>query len=65
MPKHNKSWVKSKTIITLVGTCRYCSKELLNTDSFVSFYPKGHDHYECMRKADEDKTFENESKFNW
>jgi len=65
MTKHNTSWGKSKTIITLAGTCRCCSKELLNTDSFVSFYPKGHAHYECMRKADEDKTYENESKFDW
>ena len=40
MPKHNKSWVKSKVIVTLVGNCRYCSAEILNTDSFVSFYPK-------------------------
>lgn len=22
-------------------------------------------HYDCVRKADEDKTYENESKFDW
>ena len=37
-------------------------KEIINTDSFVSFYPKGHAHYVCMRKADDDKTYENEVK---
>ena len=56
---------KIQSIIN-VGKCRYCKINIVNIDSFVSFYPKGHAHYECMRKADEDKTFENESsKFNW
>tara|TARA_Y100001938_G_C7883525_1_gene326206 strand:- start:60 stop:251 length:192 start_codon:yes stop_codon:yes gene_type:complete len=60
-----KTWNKTKNRIIVVGVCKYCHKELINTDSFVSFYPKGHAHYECMRKADEDKTYENESKFDW
>ena len=74
MPKHNKSWVKSKVIVTLVGTCRYCFKELLNTDSFVSFYPRGHAHYQCMREDDElqkkvldsvEKKLQQEKIFDW
>ena len=51
MPKHKKTWNKKKIIEVLVGNCRYCEKEIINTDSFVSFYPKGHAHYVCMRKA--------------
>ena len=62
MPKHRKTWNKKKIIEVLVGNCRYCEKEIINTDSFVSFYPKGHAHYFCMRKADDDKTYENEVK---
>ena len=62
MPKHRKTWNKKKIIKVLVGNCRYCEKEIINTDSFVSFYPKGHAHYVCMRKADDDKTYENEVK---
>ena len=54
MPKpKNKTWVKSKQIIVTVGFCRYCHKELINTDSFVSFYGGGHSHYQCMREDDD------------
>ena len=60
MQKHRKTWNKSKIRVTIVGDCKYCNEEILNTDSFVSFYPKGHAHYQCMRKADDDKTYENE-----
>tara|TARA_R100001443_G_scaffold63500_1_gene73309 strand:+ start:947 stop:1138 length:192 start_codon:yes stop_codon:yes gene_type:complete len=62
MPKHRKTWNKTKIREILVGNCRYCEKEIINTDSFVSFYKSGHAHYECMRKADDDKTYENEVK---
>ena len=62
MAKHRNTWNKKKIIEVLVGNCRYCEKEIINTDSFVSFYPKGHAHYVCMRKADDDKTYENEVK---
>jgi|TARA_B100001939_G_C16735502_1_gene527418 hypothetical protein len=69
-----KSWVKSKQIIVTVGFCRYCKKELINTDSFVSFYGGGHAHYECMRKDDElqkkvldsvEQQLKEEKKFDW
>ena len=66
MPKpKKKTWVKSKQIIVDVGICRYCKKDMTNLDSFVSFYGGGHAHWICMKKADEDKTYENESKFDW
>lgn len=51
-----KTWVKPKEVIVRVGDCKYCSKEILNTDSFVSFYPKGHAHYDCMKKDHENRT---------
>ena len=56
---------KKKQQVNDIGKCKYCKINILSTDSFVSFYPKGHAHYSCMKKADEDKTYENESKFDW
>ena len=48
-----KTWIKSKQIIVRVGDCKYCGKEIINTDSFVSFYQSGHAHYQCMKIEDE------------
>ncbi len=52
-----KTWVKSKQIIVRVGDCKYCGKEIINTDSFVVFATKQPAHYECM-KIDDDKRSE-------
>lgn len=57
--KKKKVWVKPKEVIVRVGDCKYCNKEILNTDSFVSFYPKGHAHYDCMKKDYENRTQSN------
>ncbi len=75
MPKPKKrTWVKSKQIIVTVGFCRYCHKELINTDSFVSFYGGGHSHYQCMREDDDlkqkvldsvEQQLKDEKKFDW
>ena len=75
MPKpKNKTWVKSKQIIVTVGFCRYCYKELINTDSFVSFYGGGHSHYQCMKEDDDlkqkvlnsvEQQLKDEKKFDW
>ena len=49
-----KTWVRSKEVVVVrVGKCKHCQEEILNTDSFVSFYPKGHSHYKCMKNNDE------------
>ena len=64
MPKH-KAWIKPKVIIIDIGKCKYCHKNMTNQESFVTFYPRGKAHYVCMKKSDEDKTYENESKFDW
>ena len=47
-----KLW-KKINIVTDVGNCRYCKKNIVNTDSFVSFYKSGYAHYDCMKKDDE------------
>ena len=52
-----KTWIKSKQIIVRVGDCKYCRKEIVNTDSFVVFATKEPAHYECM-KIDDDKRSE-------
>ena len=54
-----KTWVKSKQIIVRVGDCRYCGKEIINTDSFVSFYKSGHAHYNCMKIDDDNRSRSN------
>ena len=54
-----KLWKKTNIIVD-VGKCRYCSGNIVNTDSFVSFYPKGHAHYQCM-KDDDQKQKENKN----
>ena len=54
-----KLWKKTNIIVD-VGKCRYCSGNIVNTDSFVSFYPKGHAHYQCM-KDDDHKQKENKN----
>ena len=62
MQKQKKPWVKSKTIIIDIGKCRYCNKDMVNTESFVAFADKTKAHYECMKKDDQeralDKSFE-------
>jgi|TARA_R100000458_G_C8165749_1_gene168114 hypothetical protein len=62
MQKQKKTWVKSTTLVLSIGKCRYCNKEMDNTESFVAFADKTKAHYECMRLDDakraEDKTFE-------
>jgi hypothetical protein len=47
-----KIWKKTN-IVTDVGECRYCKKNIVNTESFVSFYKSGHAHYDCMKKDDD------------
>lgn len=72
MPKPKiKTWVRKEKIVT-VGKCKYCNQEMTSEDSFVPIgkvinnrYIYKNAHYDCVRKADEDKTYENESKFDW
>ena len=47
-----KTWSR-KNIVTDVGPCKYCHKEIINTDSFVVFATKEPAHYQCMKLEDE------------
>ena len=52
-----KTWNKTKNRIVIVGVCKFCHKQLINTDSFVSFYKGGHAHYICYKEdAEKPKT---------
>ncbi len=58
-----KSWRKqSQQIVIDIGPCKYCGKDMLNTDSFVAFMDKTKAHYKCM-KEDHEKRSES-LKFN-
>ena len=54
MPK-KKTWVKPRQIIIDIGPCKYCKKDMINTESFVAFADKTKAHYKCMRLDDEKK----------
>tara|TARA_E500000331_G_scaffold112102_1_gene109231 strand:- start:1133 stop:1351 length:219 start_codon:yes stop_codon:yes gene_type:complete len=50
-----KTWKRPKQILMGIGPCRYCKKDMVNTESFVAFHigkPK-FAHYACMKKDDE------------
>jgi hypothetical protein len=52
-----KSWRKqSQQIVIDIGPCKYCGKDMLNTDSFVAFMDKTKAHYICMKKDDEKRS---------
>jgi len=56
----NKTWKKPSMIVIGIGKCRYCQKEMINTESFVAFADKTKAHYECMKKDDYKKIIEKE-----
>ena len=47
-------------IVIGIGKCRYCQKEMTNSESFVAFHGGDKAHYECMRKDDYKKLIEKE-----
>ena len=49
MPK-KKTWVKPAQIVIDIGPCKYCKKDMINTESFVAFADKTKAHYLCMKK---------------
>jgi|TARA_R100001079_G_scaffold110441_1_gene85881 hypothetical protein len=57
MLKHKKVWSK-KNIVVDIGKCKFCGKDMVNTDSFVAFYPSKHKaHYICYKEdAEKPKT---------
>ena len=50
-----KTWKKPTQTVLHIGPCRYCKKDMVNTESFVAFHvgePK-FAHYQCMKEDDE------------
>ena len=58
-----KTWKKPVQYVMNIGPCRYCKKEMENTESFVAFADKTKAHYKCLSEDDakraEDRTYEN------
>ena len=54
----NKTWKKSIVLEVNVGKCRYCEKDMINSESFVAFHGGDKAHYECMKKDDYKKIIE-------
>ena len=50
MAAKKKTWNKSKTIVIDIGKCKYCNKDMVNTDSFVVFADNTICHYNFMKK---------------
>ena len=48
-----KTWKKPTQTVLHIGPCRYCKKDMVNTESFVVFATKEKAHYQCMKEDDE------------
>ena len=48
-----KTWKKPVSIVMDIGPCKYCKKDMVNTESFVAFMDKTKAHYDCMKAEDE------------
>ena len=48
-----KTWKKPIYVTLDIGPCRYCKKDMVNTESFVAFADKTKAHYACMKKDDD------------
>ena len=48
-----KTWKKPVSIVIDIGPCKYCKKDMVNTESFVAFMDKTKAHYDCMKAEDE------------
>ena len=48
MPK--KTWIRTEKIAD-VGSCRYCHKDMISTDSFVAFANQTKAHYTMYEES--------------
>ena len=55
-----KIWNKPSILVIDIGKCRYCQKDMTNSESFVAFYGGDKAHYDCMKKDDYKKLIEKE-----
>lgn len=56
-----KTW-KKLNYVGLVGTCKYCQKDVKTNQPFVIFATKEPAHYKCMKDDEENKQYEVEIK---
>ena len=46
-----KQWSKNPNKEYIVGPCKWCEKEIVNTEAFVAFASKEHACIKCYRKS--------------
>ena len=54
-----KQWSKNQNKELIVGSCKWCNKELLNTDSYVAFATKERACIKCYRNSGQMLPFSN------
>ena len=54
-----KQWVKKPNREFIVGPCKWCEKEIINTDSFVTFATKERACIKCYRSSGQMLPFKN------
>ena len=46
-----KQWKKNQNKEFIVGPCKWCQKEIINTEAFVTFASKEHACIKCYRNS--------------
>ena len=46
-----KVWKKQNNQELIVGNCKWCEKEIINTDAFITFASKEHSCIKCYRSS--------------
>jgi hypothetical protein len=60
-----KQWKKNQNSEHIVGPCKWCQEELVNTQAFVAFVDKSKACIKCYRKSGHMLPFwDKENKFN-
>ena len=60
-----RQWKKNQNSEHIVGLCKWCQKEIINTEAFVSFASKEHACIKCYRNSGHMLPFwDKENKFN-
>ena len=54
-----KQWKKNHNTERILGPCKWCEKEIINTDSFVTFATKERACIKCYRSSGQMLPFSN------
>ena len=54
-----KQWKKNHNTERILGPCKWCEKEIINTDSFVTFATKERACIKCYRNSGQMLPFSN------